>query len=317
MRRIIIAAAVLLTIQIGLVFYVNSIGNRYEAFSPEGHLFTFSPEAASSVTFIDGSEQELTLEKESGSWQLVVQSTPPADENQVKQLLKKLAGMKESLAVATSTGAAKRFKVSEDLFEHHIIVKEGDTEVVDLYIGTSPGFRHVHARVDGQQEILSLPLMSSDLSPTIENWVNKEMLQVKKEDLQQIKMAAFSLVKKEKEWQLAEASENQQLKNEEVEQFVGKLAGLNIQTVLNDEEATEILAKDPYLEYTLTHKEKGTITYSFTKSDEGYFVLRVSDRTPYFKVPEWIVNDIADISKDDLVKAVPVEEQERGGEHTS
>ena len=308
MQRIIIAAAVLLILQIGLVFYTNSTNLKYEAFSPGGHLFTFSPDSVSSIKITDGSKKELTLQKENGNWQLEMQARPPAAEKLVKQLLEKLAGLKESLAVATTRGAAKRFKVSKDVFENHVVIKKGDENLVDLYVGTSPGFRHIHARVAGQDNIYSLPLSSAELSASAENWVDKEMLHVNEEDLQQIDMATFSIVKNDREWTLTNIEENMQIKTEEVKQLVTKLAGLNIQTVLTEDEIPAIDTSEPEFEYSLILKDKGTITYTFNKVDEGDYILRVSDQALSFKVKEWIVNEIRDISKESIVESAEVAE---------
>lgn len=317
MQRTIILTGVLLIIQIGLVFYANTTGERYEAFSPGGTLFTFSPESVSSITFTDGNEQQLALKKENGSWQLAVKSALPADESRVKQLLEKLAGLKESLAVANSKEAARRFKVSKDLFERHVLVKQGNEIAADIYIGTSPGIRHVHARVAGQESIMSLPLSSFDLSPTVENWINKKMLHVKEEDLQRITLADYSLAKKDDKWLLNEVSENQKVNSEEIKQLVDKLTGLNIQTVLDEEDITGAVVDEPRLRYTLMLKNNEKREYTFTKPDEEYYVLRVSGLEPYFKIGKWIVDDIAAITKDKLMEPDPSKEENEGEQHSS
>jgi len=316
MQSVIKAAALLLIIQVGLVFYANTTNKKYEPFSPENSLFTFSPESATSITITDADKQHFTLEKEDDRWLLAVKSRPDADQEQVTQLLEKLAKAKESLALATSKGAAKRFKVSDDLFEHRLVVKEGDKVVVDLYIGTSPGFRQVHARIAGQDNILSLGLDTNELTGSVGNWLDQKMLHVEEKDLQEVQLAAFSLVKKDEQWQLGNVGEDQQQNDEEVKKLISKLCTLTVQTILDQGTVADSKAGEPQLQYSLTLKDKEPISYSFTKSDAGYYILKVSDRAPYFKVQEWVVQNIMDIDRAKLVQVKQPQDQE-GPEATS
>lgn len=305
MRYSIYAAVVLLIVQVGLVFYTHSTSNSYDAYSPDSTLFSFSPESVSSVTIVDGKKQEIQLEKAKGVWQIAGEQPLAVAANQLKQLLETLSTMKKSLAVATSKEAAKRFKVDKESFEHHIRVQQGESEVVDLYVGTSPGFRQSHARVAGQDNILSLPLSAADLTPTVENWIDKEMLQLKEENLQRIDMADFSLEKKEGKWQLSESAEGEQ-NSEEIKKLVDKLTGLTIETVL--EATKEKESKEPDLHYTLTIKDKAAVTYDFTKSDDGYYMLKVSGEKSVYKIQEWVVTDILEnAKKEKLLISMPVE----------
>ena len=308
MQRIIIIASLVLVIQVGLVFYTFTQSDDFEAYSPDTPLVALSPEAVSSLLFSDKNNQSLRLIQEDGTWLLDVPTRPRADQEQVGRLLDQLSGLKQRLAIATSKQAQKRFKVSEDDFEYHLVAAEGDKLVVDLFIGSSQGFRQVHARLAAKENILNLPLNAADFVPSVENWIDQDMLQMSEENLTFVKLGDYTLEKGDDTWQFAGDDSWEQPDKEEVQKLVDKVTGVTIQSTITVPASGGGDMGDAELQYTLGFKDGTEISYSYHKSDEGYYILQVSEQEALFKIQEWVVEAIKAITKDKLLGTISIEE---------
>ena len=307
MQRIIIAASLVLAVQVGLIFYTYTQDDNFAAYSPDTPLFTLSPEAVSSLVFSDSNNQSLRLIQEEGHWMLDVPARPPADQEQVGRLLDKLSGLKERLAIATTKQAQKRFKVSEDQFEYHLVATEGDNQVVDLFIGSSQGFRQVHARRADQENILSLPLNAADFVPSVENWIDQDMLQMSDENLKLVKLVDYTLEKVDDSWQFTDSEGEEQPVREEVQKLIDKVTGVTIQSTLAAPDRGGSVMGEAELQYTLGFNDGTEISYLYQKSDEGHYILKVSEREPLFKIQEWVVDAIKEITKEKLLGTISAE----------
>lgn len=131
------------------------------------------PESIERIGITDGEGASNALTREGDGWRL--QSGLPADPGKVATLLTALTGGDPGYAIATSDSAATRFRVAEDDFERRIELAGDGTERV-LYLGTSPAFRKVHARRDGEAGVFVIELNSYD-APTEDNsWLDRSLL---------------------------------------------------------------------------------------------------------------------------------------------
>jgi Domain of unknown function (DUF4340) len=301
MRKTIIAAAVLLVLQIGLAVALNVESTGYETFTPDTPFVRFDADTITSLDITDGDGKQLVMEKNETGWILPKFYQASADKAQVTALLTKLAGMKQGLAVATSAAAAKRFKVAEDSFERHVVLKAGDKVAADLYIGSSPGFRQVHARKAGQKDIVNILLSSFELMTSPEKWIAKDTLKLKQEDLAKVSFADFVLDHKDGGWQLDGLQEGQKTNTDEAKVLIEKICGLIIQSVVDPQKGAELLAKEPGIHYTVTGKDGSETTYAFAKGKDNYLVLKVSNRDQYFKVYSLQLDYLRQMTRDKLI----------------
>lgn len=311
MQKVIIAASVLLIIQIGLTVALNVNTRTMEAFVPQQKLLEFEPDLVNRVS-IEGEDGVLFLQKQESSWLLPEVFSVPADTNQVSTLLDKLAEFKQGLAVATSREAANRFKVSEELFERHLVLSSDDKIVADLYVGTSPGFRQVHVRRAGRDEIVTVALSTFELEATADKWLDKNLVQVKVDDLKVLEFREFSVEKQEGGWQLAGLGPGQQTNTDEVQSLLNKVSGLVAEDVVDPEKGDQLFAGDPVLEFTVTLQDNSTIDYLFAQPEEDTYVLKRSDREFLFKVSSWVVDDLKKLTRDKLLTAPVAQEGEEG-----
>lgn len=135
------------------------------------------PFEASAVVKLGVASQDeaLALQRGEDGWQL--ESGLPADAEKIREALEKLAGAPAAWPVATSSATAERFEVTEENFQRRLAFETEDGEASALYLGTSPGYRRVHARLDGQDEVFSIDFANYEAPTEAEQWLDKTLLQ--------------------------------------------------------------------------------------------------------------------------------------------
>jgi hypothetical protein len=314
MNGIIKIAAALLVLQIGLavVLYVGDTGTDMQ--KPNTPLLGFTVDAVTTLTLTDPEKGQLVLQKSGTGWILPSSFNAPANAGQVSSLLAKLAGLKQGFAVATTAAAGKRFKVADDLFQRHVVVKAGDSVVGDLYVGTSPGFRQIHARKAGTEGVVTVELSTFELDTSADQWLDKNMMHLAEEDIDKLIFADFTLEKKDKAWQLADLPDGQATDAKAAEDVVAKASRLTVQTVLGQQEAEPLFTKSPALHYTISRKGGGTVDFRLVKGEGDFYVLKQSERELYGKVHNLQVENLLKITRDSLIAKTAVPEPEKAAE---
>jgi len=86
--------------------------------------------------------------------------------------------------------------------------------------------------------------------------------------------------------------------------LLGKLTGLRIQFLLSTEAKPEFRQDEPALEVKMTRKGGEVLSYRFSKpADPSYYALKRSDWDHYFKVAEYSVTPVKEITREKLVQA--------------
>ncbi len=302
MQRTITMAAVLLTLQIGLAMALYFGDSEKAMVTPDTPLLAVQAEAITGLEIIGPEKDRIVVAKSDTGWILPDCYGAPANGEQVTALLARLAGLKQGLAVATSPAAAKRFKVAEDLFERHVVVKEADRVVGDFYAGTSPGFRRIHARRADRQEIAAVPLSTFELPTAADQWLDKNVLRIKEDESVEISFADFSLRKIDRIWQLEGLAEGRETDAKAARQLVDKVTGLTVQAVIKAEEVAPLFSGTPALHYTVTRKDGGTTTFTFVKADGDSYIVKQSGRDHYYKVHTLQVESLLKTTGETLVK---------------
>lgn len=301
MKKIIVAAGLLLALQIVLAVALHLGGDDALQTPPDSHLFSFKAEAVTGLTITDDNKGSITLVKGDKGWVLPGTFDAPASAEQVTALLEKLAGLKQGLPVATSEGAAKRFKVADDLFQRHVVLREGDKVVADLYIGTSPGFRQIHARKAGSQEVVSVNLSTFELETAADQWLDKKMFAVKEEDIAALVFPTFTLRRNGAEWQMDGLGEGEKTDATAAADLVGKVSGLTVQSVVAAETASPFFAGEPALRFTVQRKDGGELAYALAKGGEDAYYLQQSQRQHYGRVHKIQAEGLQKAARDGLI----------------
>ena len=103
-------------------------------------------------------------------------SNLPVDASRIESLSGVFTSESATWPVASTSDAARRFEVTEDDFQRRIELLAGDDEVATLYLGTSPGFRRIHAREADSEKIYSIELATYDLPLDRDDWIDKSLI---------------------------------------------------------------------------------------------------------------------------------------------
>ncbi len=305
MKKMIIAAMVLLFVQIGLTltFYASDKGIGEGA--PDTPFLTFSPDAVHSLQLTNGDGKSVVIEKNKDGWIIPAHFSAPADQSKVKVLLDKLAGMKQGFVVATTEDAAKRFKVDSKSFEKHVVLQDGDKTLADFYVGTSPAFRQVHARRAENDQIVTIPLSSFELESSADKWLDTSLATIKDTDLIGLTVGDIKLTKEKDGWQLEGLKEGEKINKEEVNVLLTKVRGLAIQDVLDPTKFSALFAQ-PAFRFSTVRKGGKKVEYLFAKGQDDFYVLKMSDQNLYLKVHSLPVEALQKVTRDKLVETAKV-----------
>lgn len=314
MKKTIILLTLLLVAQVGLGIALNMNRQQMAPFRPTAPLLAFKPGAVDSITITGAGEAAVRLVKKNGRWILPDYYEFPADQKAVTKLLDTLAGLKEGWPVATTTGAATRFKVAKNEFERHIVLRHGKQVVADLYVGTSPGFRKVHVRVAGSNDILAVRFSTYDAGTGARDWLDRRYLALDEKKIKKIVLPQYTLVRKGDSLVLADLGKDEKMKQQAVSSLVSRIADLGIEGVLGKENKPEYHQDKPKLTCTVELPNRKRV-YTFSRPEKKeWYVLKTSDSDLYFKVPGWQLTPLLDTKRELLVEKKKEDlKKEQGG----
>jgi len=303
MKKWIGILSVLLAVQVGLAVVLEMGGNSYDAFQPKQKLLAFDAKKVDAIR-IESAKKSLELNRRDGKWLLPQSDDFPANAHAVSGLLDKLAALQKGWPVATSSEAARHFKVADGDFERKLTLLSGGKPVATLYVGTSPGFRKVNVRPAGDNSVYSVAFNTWEANAKPDDWIDKEILKLDDKSVQRVEMPGIVLQREGDKLQLAGLDGKQQTNEQEAKSLLDKLAGLRIESLLGTQDKPDYQQDKPVLEVKLTQADGKTLSYRFSKPKVGgYYILKRSDLADYFKVADFAVSPIKDEARDKLVQA--------------
>jgi hypothetical protein len=294
----------LLVAQLGLVLAVQLSGNDYTAFQPKERLLTFDPQAVDTLRITEGEGQPLELRREADHWVVMASDGFPADPGMIKSLLNKLAGLQKGWPVATSSAAAARFKVAEDGFERRITLLADGQTLARLYLGSSPGYRKVDVRPDGEDAVFAIEFNTWEASAKADDWIDKGRLKLDAQQIEQLQMPGFTLLQDGDKVELANLKAGEQTNSTAARSLLNKLANLTIGALLGQENKPEYGQEKPVLEIDLTRKGGDPLHYRFSQPEGAdYYVLKRSDLNHYLKLAEFSMKPLLETTRAKLLQS--------------
>lgn len=292
-----------LVVQLGLVGVTSLTGGDHGAFQAQEPLLGFDPAEVDQIRIAADEDTEVVLEREGAEWRLPALHDAPADGDAVGLLLERLAGLRTGWPVATTASAAKRFEVADDAFERRIELSADGSEVAKLFVGTSPGFRKVHARAQDSDEIHAVEFNAFDAGAEPADWLDRELLALDPTQLARVEIGEIALVRQDDAWILVGLEPGEQTVAAEADALVNRVARLRIETVLGKEDRPEYHQDAPALRIAVARKEGEARTYVFSQQDdEADYVLKVSDEPYYVRVLASTVKALRDVDRASLVE---------------
>jgi hypothetical protein len=303
MTKWITMLAGVLVVQIAVAVSVNIGQNDYRAFEPEGKLLPFDMQAVDSIRIDGGDDTHVVLSKQDDQWRVPALNDFPADQGSVTRLIDRLATLDKGWPVATTKGAAKRFKVAETSFERKLTLLQDEKPQATLYLGTSPAFRKVHVRLPDETDIRAVAFNTYEVGVKPEDWIDKGILTHKADDIQRVELSGFTLQRQDDHLEVVGLAEDEATVTDEAKRLLERIAGLTIRAVLGTADTSHDGQNEADLRYTLALKSGATQDYTFSKpTDTDHYVLKVSHRDESFQVDTWLVDSIKEVTRDKLVR---------------
>ncbi|HSC66118.1 MAG TPA: DUF4340 domain-containing protein [Cellvibrio sp.] len=237
----------------------------------------------------------VALQKTASGWQLPELQQLPADQQKLDGILQKLEGTKLTWPVTTTPASHERFEVTDNKFQRRIEFFTAGEKKADIFLGSSSGFKKVHLRKEGDDNVYIAELTTFEFATNPTEWLQKNLLAVR--DPAMIKGADYHLKKNGQQWSFVVPTGviSEEIAAEELNQLTNAIANLQIQAI------AEQNPESGERKTILVASAAGEFTYEFVKSGDGFFVRR-SDNNRYFKISQYEYERIVNVSKATLVE---------------
>lgn len=268
----------------------------------DGLLLTFDPTTIDSLIIGDGTG-ELELKKQGEAWSLPAYDGLPVKAEKVSEVLDELANLHTGWPIASSESAATRFEVTMENAQKSLKLKSGDEIIDKLYLGTSPGFRKVHARTSGDKNIYAVEFSQHRVSTKGEDWFDKELLSYQSE-INKLKVGTTEIAKTDAGWSVSGLAQEQTDANK-VSTWLKNLASLPVRKLINGNDKDKLLVLDPNLEIQV-EGDGSAVAYKLWKKDEQYFIKR-SDSERLFEIASYQAQKYFDLDVSSFKTEPPAE----------
>lgn len=319
MNRLIQVLSGVLFIQLVLAALLTFTGRETGAFASKEPLLDLTLVKVDKITIVEKDKPVLVLEKQDEYWQMPGYFDFPVDQEKLRNVTDKLFGITKPWPVATTEAAWKRFKVGKDGFERKMVFAKGDYDLNTLYIGSSPSYRKVHARLTDQDEVYSVEFSTFEVGSASNDWADKSYLHVERDQITELVLPTVTLKQDGAKMVVAELKETEESNGSEINNLTNKIAKLSFSEVLGKEDQPEYQQQSPELEIELTVKSGDQFKYTFSKlKDTDDYALKKSVDDYYFKIAGYVVDGFLEFSREKLVKEKAKEEMDEGsGEQSS
>lgn len=302
MKRLNLILGAVLATQLALAGALFWNAQHYTVAQPGQPLVAFERGKVDGIVIDTREEGSITLQKDGQRWRLPARERFPADRSKVDGFLAALGDLKPRLPVAVTEDASRRFGVGTEDFERRITLKHGADVLTTLYLGDSAGANRVFARSAEGQAVYEVAFGIWQASIKPNQWMDRNLLQQKPDDIVRIDLPSFTLQRKDTKWQLGGLSDGAGTDEEEAGRIVNRLANLTFEDVQGKVDKSAG-APAPELSYTLTLQDGHSVKYSFSHADQGDdYLLRTSANDYVFKVSKEVVDGIHNLKRDALVR---------------
>ena len=136
----------------------------------------------------DGDKNVLDISKKDSKWVLPGKFGFVASTQKVTDFFDKIKGLKRSWPVGTTDVSASQFEVVENKFERRITIYTGEKIAAKIYFGSSPSFKKIHGRVDGEQNVYSIDFNAYEAPIKAKEWLNFKFLNLSQDKVESVQL---------------------------------------------------------------------------------------------------------------------------------
>jgi len=301
MKRAIVLLTAALALQLGVALLLGFSGKDHRPFKG-GRLLDIAVDQIDHLQIDGGDGGSVRLVKVDGSWTLPDDLDAKADAGKVQTLLSTLLAIERPWPVAETDDARSRFKVADQDYERRVEFSSGDDTVATLLLGTSPGFRKVHARLAGEQKIYDIPFATYQASLKAADWLDRTPVPLEPKRIAAVDLPDCRLVRGDGGLKLANLGAGERTDRATARHLVDRLAHLRIEDVYA--RADRPLPKPTVLSIAVELKDGATRRYDFAPAPEnGDPLLKVSAAPHLYRVAPALLKDLQAFSRPALVES--------------
>ncbi len=266
--------------------------------------------------WVEEAGKKVELLRKDGKWILPELFNFPVSAEKISQIFKKIMDEKKGYPAGNTKVAAKQFEVTDEKFERKVTFFAADKVENTLYLGSSPSFHKVYARVNQEDKTYSIELNTFEVPTAAMEWVDRDVYKVDRTKVAQIRFPDFALQREGTALILSELKADETTNTTEVDAFLSKLANPFFEEVLSTG-AYETDAK--LLEYTVVNEDKSERVYTYfgmkagakavkdakaadSKKENEFAVLKVSDLPYYFSLRKMRVDELLKMNRTQFIQ---------------
>ena len=277
MNRVVSTLLIAFLIQCGILAAVLWQQRTPTSGTSEQGLAPFAVDAVDELRIGDEFDNEVVLIRSGKQWLLPDLENLPADPAKVDAVLRGIADQKGSWPIAHTTAARQRFQVADYHYQRRLTLLSAGKPLAKLYLGTSPGYRKVHARNEAQNAIYSISLSTHDTPAVGANWLEPKLLQVRVP--LRIDADLYNLRFENGVWLSGTGGAPDE---QELAALVGALKSLQVEGIADEDAQRELSAVEADLELKI-QSLAGDVTLELFTLNHEYFIYS-SEYPLYFKL---------------------------------
>ncbi|MDG1944254.1 MAG: DUF4340 domain-containing protein [Halioglobus sp.] len=288
MNRIVTALLVVLLIQCGITAVVFWPQPKLAQITAAPALATFNSNAVDEIRIGDKYDNQAILVKSSGRWLLPAMENLPADAAKVDALLEGIINQPADWPIGVSAAARQRFQVVDYHFQKRLSFFSDGSELGSIFLGSSPGFRKVHARNQSQDAIYGITFNAFDAPSFDDAWLDPRLLQLR--SLLRIDADLYSVSFENGTWLSGIGRTPDQ---QELEALVGAFRSLMIEGVADQGMQRDLSVTEADLRFTI-ESLAGTVTLELFSTEDQHFI-HSSEFAQFFKISTYDFEQLAGI----------------------
>lgn len=297
----ILAALIFVQIIILSIVYMKDDGSAVSSKNIGNHLLKFSRQSFHEIEIISEG-QTLNLIHQDSEWKLRDFYSFPANQKKVDQFIQNIKDIRIGYPVGKTEIAAKQFRTSMTDFERRIIFRKGDKIVKSFYLGSSPSFKKVYARVHDSDLTYAIQYSSYEASVNPKDWIDTELYYLDENEVSEVISPNFSLINEGSIFSIKGLSENLSPNPDEIKKTLSKFLRIPFLEILGDKKRDEPGYGKVVFNFQVKYQAGNSIAYNLTgpMKEKGDYILKVSNLPYYFKVERNRINDLKTLTIDDL-----------------
>ncbi len=256
----------------------------------------------------NGDEKVVLKKVAADRWEVPELYNLKANASLIEKLLKRLEELELGWPVATTSSAKERFEVDQANYQRKVTMKAGDKILHTLYLGSSPGLRKLHARLDGSDDIYSVRFALYDLYFDADSWFDRSILQPEGE-ITALKTDNIDLSGEPNNLVLADLPDDKQTNVNEVNKLVSKFKNLIVMSILPESAQKTFAAQKPVKSYQVKTADEEISYDIYTGNDgqEAYGVVKASKHELFYKLSTTIYEMLMQADRDTLMHELGAE----------